>query len=169
MQQPRIGEKPELKVVGYEAAFIHALSPEATNLQVIGLLWDRFIGRAARIPNRIGDAMFGVIYGRPETERTHPHELQYIAAVPVSATDEVPEGMVAWIVPAGTFAVFIHRGPIRTIGETVSAIYRDWLPQSAYQHAETADIELYDHRFCPDGADSEMEYWISVTPKAPPA
>ena len=169
MQQPRIVEKPELKVIGYEAAFIHCLSPEATNFQVIGPLWDRLIGQAAHIPNRIGDAMFGVIYGRPETERTHPHELQYIAAVPVNSTAEIPEGMVSWTVPAGTYAVCTHRGPIRTIGETVSVIYRGWLPQSAYQHAETADVELYDDRFCYAGADSEMEIWIPVTPKTPPA
>ncbi|MBC8117872.1 MAG: AraC family transcriptional regulator [Candidatus Saccharimonas sp.] len=169
MQQPRIVEKPELKVIGYEAAFLHCLSPEATNFQVIGPLWDKLIRQAAHIPNKIGDEMFGIIYGRPETERTHPHELQYIAAVPVSSTAEVSEGMVSWTVSAGTFAVFTHRGPIRNIGETVSEIYRGWLPQSAYQNTEIADVELYDHRFCPDGADSEMEYWISVTPKASPA
>ena len=169
MQPPRIVEKPELKVIGYEAAFLHCRSPEATNLQVIGALWDKFIGRADRISNRTGDAMYGVIYGRPEAERAHPHELQYIAAVPVSSTAEVPEGMVSWTVPAGIFAVFTHRGPIRTIGETVSAIYRGWLPQCVYQHAETADVELYDDRFCCDGADSEMEIWIPVTPKASPA
>ncbi len=169
MPQPLIVEKAELKVVGCEAAFKHCLSPEATNLQVIGALWDTFIGRADRIPNRIGDAMFGVIHTRPETERTHPHELQYVAAVSVSSTAEVPAGMVSWTVPAGTFAVFTHRGPIGTIGDTVSMIYREWLPQSAYQHAGTADVELYDHRFCCDGADSEMEIWIPVTPKAPTA
>ncbi|MEK6260003.1 MAG: GyrI-like domain-containing protein [Planctomycetota bacterium] len=169
MQPTCIVEKPELKVIGYEASFIHALSPEATNIQVIGPLWDKLTRQSAHIPNKIGDAMFGIIYGRPETERTHPHELQYIAAVPVSSTAEVPEGMVSWTVPAGTFAVFTHRGPIRNIAGTVSEIYRVWLPQSDYQLTEIADVELYDHRFCPDGADSEMEYWISVTPKASPA
>lgn len=168
MQQPRIVEKPELNVIGYETAFLHCLSPETTSVQVIGPLWDKLIGRADRIPNKIGDEMFGIIYGRPETERAHPHELQYIAAVPVSSTDEVPEGMVAWTVPASTFAVFTHRGPIGAIGETVASIYREWLPQSAYQHAGTADVELYDDRFCCDGADSEMEIWIPVTPKASP-
>ena len=169
MPQPLIVEKAELKVIGCEAAFLHALSPEATNLQVIGPLWDKLIGRADRIPSRIGGEMFGIIHGRPETERTHPDEMQYIAAVQVGSTGEVPGGMVSWTVPAGTFAVWTHRGPIGTIGETVSSISREWLPQSAYQHAGTADVELYDHRFCCDGADSEMEIWIPVTPQVSPA
>src|SRR5437762_2496874 len=113
MQQPLIVEKPELKVVGYEAAFLHCLSAEATNLQVIGPLWDKLIGRADRIPKRIGGEMFGIIHARPAAERSHPDELQYIAAVRVSSTDDVPEEMVSWTVAAGTFAVWTHRGPIR--------------------------------------------------------
>ena len=165
MLQPQIVEKPALQVVGLEAAFIHALSPEATNFQVIRPLWDKFIHRAREIPNRIGEERFGIIYGRPENERAHPDELQYITAVRVSKADEIPTGMVERTVPAGAFAVFTHRGPIQMIGDTVLEIYRVWLPQSAYRHAEIADVELYDLRFHCDRADSEMEYWISVAPK----
>jgi AraC family transcriptional regulator len=109
--------------------------------------------------------MFGIVYDRPEKERSHPHEMQYIAAVRVSKVDEIPTGMVERTVPAGTFAVFTHRGPIQKIGTSVGEIYRDWLPQSAFRHAGIADIELYDYRFHGDREDSEMEIWISVTPK----
>jgi AraC family transcriptional regulator len=165
MLQPQIVHKPALTIVGLETAFIHILSPQATNVEVIGPLWDRFLRRANEISHRVGQNMYGVIYARPETERSHPDELQYIAAVPVSSTAEVPAGMVSYTVPASLFAVFTHRGPIRTIRDTVREIYRVWLPQSEYVHTEVADVELYDHRFCVDGAESEMEYWISVTPK----
>jgi predicted transcriptional regulator YdeE len=56
---------------------------------------------------------------------------------------------------------FLHRAkdvPNRT-GNAI------WLPQSAWQHAEIADVELYDERFDCSSDQSEMEYWISVTPK----
>ena len=39
------------------------------------------------------------------------------------------------------------------------------LPQSGYDQADVPDVELYDHRFQCEGDDSEMEYWIGVTPK----
>ncbi len=162
MLQIQIIEKPELKVIGLEAAFIHALSPDATNFQVIGPLWEEFIPRANQIQNRTGDGMVGVIDGRPTAERSHPDELQYLAAVPVTSLAEIPEGMVARTIPEGTFAVFTHRGPITSIGNTVLEIYRVWLPQSDFQHAEIADVEIYDHRFHGDRDDSVMEYWISV-------
>ena len=166
MLEPQIVQKPALIVVGLEASFIHALSPQTNNFKVIPPLWDKFTHRAGEVSNRLGKAMYGIIYGRPETERSHPHELQYIAAVAVSRADKIPEGMVSWTIPAGTFAVFLHRGPIQNIGDTCYEIYRVWLPQSPWQHSEIADVEVYDERFDCESEKSEMEYWISVTPKS---
>jgi AraC family transcriptional regulator len=162
---PQIVNKPELLVIGLEAPFVSVLSPDANNFQVIGRLWEQFSQRAGEVPNRIGREMFGVCFDRPATERTHPHEMQYLAGVRVGSVADLPAGMVAHTVPAGAFAVFTHRGPISEFGDTVAAAYRDWLPQSGFQHAGTADVELYDHRFCVDGEDSEMEYWVPVVPK----
>jgi AraC family transcriptional regulator len=68
------------------------------------------------------------------------------------------------VLPGGLFAVFVHRGPIHRIAETVGAIYREWLPGSGYEHAGVADVEVYDERFSCDSEDSEMEYWISIRP-----
>ena len=165
MQQPIIAEKPPLTIVGQERSFIHSQSPDANNLRVIGGLWREFLERDQKIPHRVGDAMYGVMYERPPGERKHPHEMQYIAGVAVSSGDAIPAGLVARTIPATTFAVFLHRGPINQIATTVSEIYRQWLPASPYKHSGVADIELYDKRFCADSAHSEMEYWISIAPK----
>jgi AraC family transcriptional regulator len=165
MLEPPIAEKPEMTFVGLEASFNHGLSKDSTAAQVIGPLWDQFCGLSNEVPHRIGSAMYGIIYGRPESERKHPDELQYIAAVQVSSADKRPEGMVVRTIPAATYAVFLHRGPIEGIAATVREIYRVWLPQSPYKHADIADIELYDSRFQCEGPDSEMEYWISIEPK----
>jgi AraC family transcriptional regulator len=165
MLEPQIVEKPALTVVGLETPFIHALSPDTNNYKVIGPLWDQFCQRAKEVPHRVGNAKYGIIYSRPESERTHPDELQYIAAVAVSSTDVIPAGMTSRIIPAGTFAVFLHRGPITTIADTCREIYRVWLPQSQWQHADIADVELYDERFDCESEKSEMEYWISVRAK----
>lgn len=165
MQSPQIVEKPPLTVIGLRASFIHALSPDTNNLQVIGPLWERFLHRQSEVPNRIGRATFGIIYARPEAERRHVHELAYIAAAAVSSDGEVPPGMVAYVVPAGRFAVFVHRGPIAKIAETCREIYRQWLPQSDWEHAGMADVELYDERFDCASDRSEMEYWIPLHPK----
>jgi AraC family transcriptional regulator len=165
MLTPQIVDKPALTVVGLETPFLHALSPQTTNMQVIGPLWDRFMHRAKEVSGRRGDAMYGIVYGRPEAERSHADELQYIAGVAVDSAATVPAGMVIYTVPAGKFAVFFHRGPITNIAETCREIYRVWLPQSPWQHAGTADVELYDERFDCESEASEMEYWVPVVPK----
>lgn len=169
MDEPRILHKPALTFVGLETSFIHIRSPEANGFQVIGPLWERFLPRSSEIADRSGDALYGVIYGRAEAERSHPHELQYIAAALVNDASiirakELPPDMVSYQVPPATYAAFLHRGEITKLGETVNHIYDGWLPASAYQHAGVADIELYDDRFC-EGLSSEMEYWISIAPK----
>ena len=88
----KAGEDHSLANNTEKEAFSHALSPDANNLQVIGSLWCIFLDRADVVPNRIGDAMFGIIFGRPEHERAHPQELHDIAAVPVNSTAEIPDG-----------------------------------------------------------------------------
>lgn len=167
MLAPQLLQKPALTFVGMETPFISGLSKDTNASKVIPPLWDeQFIRRVNEIPNRVGTAAYGVMYVKPKAHRSHPEELQYIAAVTVSSADRLPEGMVSRIVPATTFAVFLHRGPIRTIVDTCYQIYRVWLPQSAYEHSGIADIEVYDHRFDANSETSEMEYWISVKPKA---
>jgi AraC family transcriptional regulator len=165
MLTPQIMEKCALTVVGLEAAFLHALSPTSTNMTVIPPLWDKIAHRAGEVQGRSGAAMYGIIYGKPKAVRSHPDELQYVAAVAVDSQRAIPEGMVRHTVPAGTFAVFLHRGPITNIAQTCREIYRLWLPQSPWQHAGIADVELYDHRFTCDSEASEMEYWVSVRPR----
>lgn len=166
MLEPQLLQKPALTFVGMETPFISGLSKDTNASRLIPPLWDeKLIPRMNEIPNRVGAAAYGVMYVKPKAQRSHPEELQYIAAVTVSSADKLPEGMVSRIVPATTYAVVLHRGPIRTIVDTCYQIYRVWLPQSAYEHSGIADIEVYDHRFKGNADDSELEYWISVKPK----
>ena len=162
MIDPHVVEKPAFTIVGCEATFISALSPDANNLEVIGGLWESFVHRAKEVPHRADQAMYGLIYSRNESQRSHPDEFQYIAGVQVDQVGELPAGMVARTIPASKYVVVIHRGPIARIGETMSLLYQTWLPDSPYRHSGLADIEKYDERFHPDAEESEMEYWISV-------
>jgi predicted transcriptional regulator YdeE len=49
-----------------------------------------------------------------------------------------------------------------TIGETYDMIYKEWLPQSDYEHAYTSEYELYPPTFNPDDPDSQFEIYIPV-------
>ena len=165
MIEPVIVEKQPFRVVGMQRPFIHVLSPDTNAGQEIGGLWADFGKCMKSLPGRVGEISYGVILGEDEERRVHPDELQYIAAVEVEADAAPPEGMICWTVPGGTFASVLHRGPIEKIGETCHAIYREWLPQSSWEHSGLVDVEVYDDRFC-DGDRSVMEYRVSVKPRS---
>ena len=162
---PTIEETGGMTLVGLHTPFIHALSKDANAMQTIGPLWERLLQRRAEISAAPDAAMYGVITGPPESERTHPDELHYLAGIEVVPRVGVPEGMAIRRVPLATYARFRHRGPIDRLPQTLGQIFGEWLKTSAWRHSGQADVEVYDERFDPAGEDSVMEYWISIEPR----
>ncbi len=160
--EPMIVEKPALQIVGLETSFIHALSSDYNATEVITPLWHDILQRRDEIHNPIDDAMYALLYARPENERSHPDKRQYIAGRLVDSVKNIPNGMTTYQIPPTRFAIFDHRGPISQIAETCKKIYCQWLPSSPYEHAGVADIEHYDHRFDGETKDSVMGYWVSI-------
>lgn len=65
----------------------------------------------------------------------------YIA---VASERPVPEGMDAYTVPAGTWAVFPCVGPVPAAMQALQRrIISEWLPGSGYEYATAPDIEVY--------------------------
>ena len=165
MIEPEIVEKDAFTVVGMETHFISALSSDTNNLHVIPPLWDRFVDRIEEIGNRSDEACYGLIITRPERERSHPDELLYVAGTAVRGVASIAEGMVSHTVPASTFAVITHRGPIADLPETIRCAMEVWLPGSGYRW-NLLEVERYDHRFSIESPEeSEMEIWIGVVPE----
>lgn len=162
MNEPEIIQRDAFALVGVEAPFIGALSPDASNFQVIPALWDKFINRVGEIEGRSDEAAYGLVITRPEQERSHPDELLYVAGTVVSEVSSVPEGMVRHEVPAATYAVFTHRGPIANLPETIRFAMEVWLPNSGYRW-NLIEVERYDHRFSIESPqESEMETWLGI-------
>lgn len=68
-----------------------------------------------------------------------------------------PEGMDAYTVPSGTWAVFPCNGPMPETMQTLQKrIVSEWLPNSGYEYAAAPDIEVY-------GADNyHNEVWLPI-------
>jgi len=71
------------------------------------------------------------------------------------------------VLPAGQYAVFTLKGEQMT-GNWGEAIYKEWLPSSAYEEAYSCTIERYDEdRFKGWGdPESEVEIWVPIKAKA---
>ena len=165
MIEPEIVEKDAFTVVGMETHFISALSSDTNNFELVPALWHRFINRLDEVESRTDEACYGLIITRPERERSHPDELLYVAGTAVRGVASIAEGMVSHTVPASTFAVITHRGPIADLPETIRCAMEEWLPGSGYRW-NLLEVERYDHRFSIESPEeSEMEIWIGVVPE----
>ena len=165
MIEPEIVQKEAFTVVGMETSFIGALSPDANNFELVPALWHRFINRLDEVESRTDEACYGLIITRPERERSHPDELLYVAGTAVRGVASLPEGMVRHEVPASTFAVITHHGPIADLPETIHCAMEESLLGSGYRW-NLLEVEWYDHRFSIESPEeSEMEIWIGVVPE----
>ena len=99
-------------------------------------------------------------YGISANMDTETGEFDYIAGFEVSRTEHVPEGMVAFKVPGGRYAVFTTTLP--QIGETFRNAYNTWLPQAGHQPTGGPEFELYDERFNPQDPNSQFDLYIPI-------
>ncbi|HZG78020.1 MAG TPA: GyrI-like domain-containing protein [Paenibacillus sp.] len=131
---------------------------QADGSMEFGRLWDVLIPMEGRIPHRSeNNVSYGLCYDF-DGER-----FSYMAAVRVDSFEEVPEGLEAKLVPAQTYAVFTHRGPIAGLQDTYERIHETWLAANGLRLAEGIDFERYDERFRgPMNDDSELDLYIPI-------
>ena len=152
--EPTIVNKPAFTVVGMR---YHGKNEN----NEIPQLWGEFNPRTNEIKNmRNPQICYGVC-----DETVGEDGFTYIAGVEVDATDDLPENMISWDVPGGTFAVFPCT--LKTIHETYEHAFGTWLPQSDYEHVKAPDYELYNEESSPeDGPDMKLYIYIPVRSKA---
>lgn len=87
---------------------------------------------------------------------------EYMAGREVQRFDKLPPEIGRMRVPAQKYAVFKHEGNVREIGLTWQSIWRDWLPESGYEDAETPPLEVFGRSFNPDTGEGGLEIWFPV-------
>jgi predicted transcriptional regulator YdeE len=165
--EPQLIDLPRLTLVGYSARFIGAMAPDANNLQVIPPLWHRLMANRSQAGTPLDRFSYGACRPLSSAQQSRPDELEYLAGVSVRADAAVPSGYSRWDIPASTYALFVHRGPLgQSLTDTINHAHTAWLPRSKYIHADSRiELERYDERFMPDHPESVMEYLIAVKRK----
>lgn len=154
--KPRLVEKPAFHVVGLSGRF----TPETT--KDIPRLWGRFAPVMATVPGRTRmDTSYGMCLDDEKGERGAP-ALEYTACVEVKSLAAVPKGMVGFTVPAGTYAVFTHTGPISEIGKTWDAIHHEWLRAAGLEKGAGPDYEAYDPRWDARTGTGPVDIYVPV-------
>lgn len=83
-------------------------------------------------------------------------------AVEVAQHTDIPEGMEAYTLTGGLYAVFIHQGPASTFPATLQYIFETWLPQSDYELDHREHFEVLGPSYNPKDPTAEEEVWIPI-------
>lgn len=117
--------------------------------------WGKFYNDniIAKIPNKTSNEVIA-LYCDYEGDYTQPYSL--IIGCPVNSIDEIPEGMVAKIIPAGSYAEF------RAVGKHPDSLIGTWgtIWQTDLPRTYTGDYEVYGDKFL--GSPQEVEVYIAT-------
>lgn len=154
---PRIEILPEKKLIGTHLSM--SLADNKT-----GELWRSFMPRRKEINNATGHDLYSIqVYNDSYFKHFNLHHtFVKWAAIEVNDFDIIPEGLEAFTLPGGMYAVFTHKGPASTGAATFQYIFNAWLPGSGYVLDERPHFELLGATYKNDDPDSEEEFWIPV-------
>jgi predicted transcriptional regulator YdeE len=149
----KVIQKTSLNIVGIECRTSNATEDGP---QDIPQLWGRFYDEDIinKIPNKASHEVIA-LYCDYEGDYTQPYSL--VIGCPVTSLDNIPEGMVAKIIPAGSYAIF------RAIGEYPSKLIETWgnIWQTELKRTYTGDYEFYGEKFS-SGSPQEVDVYIAI-------
>ncbi len=88
-----------------------------------------------------GAEMLAIYHDDPET--TPESELRSDAAVSVSATAKIPNGLGESMLPGGRYARASYRGPYSGLGDAWARFMGEWFPTSGYRVGDGVSYERY--------------------------
>lgn len=157
---PKIVELPAIRVAG--------LRGETTlRDNRLPALWARALELAPQIPHRVpGGRGFGICEAcRDNTLYTMDDNVLFteVAGLEVSSFSGLGEPFAAKILPEGRYAVFTHRGTLRSLPQTFAYIWGTWFLTTKEELDGREDFELYDERFLGyDDPHSEMDLYLPL-------
>lgn len=157
--EPRIIHKDEFKVIGMKYVGKNQFGE-------ISQLWMDFNPRISEIHNLSPDPDFGdVAFGLCScVQGAEPGVFEYLACLPVSSIEEVPEGMVGKVVPEQAYVMVEAKG-IKEIGSAYEFILKKWFPSSGYSAGDGPDFELYPEDFDIQNPESPVLIFFPVKKK----
>ncbi|QNF34751.1 GyrI-like domain-containing protein [Adhaeribacter swui] len=127
-------------------------------------LWRSFMPLRGQIKNKANANLYSVEEYDPGFFAAFNPKKAFIkwAAQEVVSLLDVPSGLETLIIPAGLYAVFLHRGSASTGAETYAFIFNHWLPASGYQLDQRPHLAIMGEKYKNEDPNSEEEIWIPV-------
>lgn len=130
-----------------------------------GELWRSFMPRRREIQDTVTGDLFSLQnYLQPADLNNPNQEFEKWAAVEVTNSQPLPDGMDVFVIPAGQYAVFHYKGSSMDTS-IFRFIFGEWLPASNYVLDARPHFEVLGDKYKNNDPDSEEDIWIPVKPK----
>jgi AraC family transcriptional regulator len=146
----------EMIVTGLEKRYKFGDNPLELNK-----LWQEFNNRYEEIdPDSKCSTAYGICKGFFDGSLPESH-FDYIAGIEYHG-ETIPDEMTTCIIPAATYLVYTHDGPLSSLKETVQFIWGVSLPKLKETPCFPLYFELYDERFNVQTLSGQIEIWIPI-------
>jgi AraC family transcriptional regulator len=157
MIEPKLTTIPVKKIVGVWAkmSLLNNRTP---------FIWKTFMSRRSEVSNAAGTTLinlrnYPLSYDFNKVDLSA--EFDKWAGIEVSDHDHVPEGMSAFTIPPGLYAVFHYKGSSGDEG-IYRYIYGEWLPKSGYEIDSRPHFEMLGEKYKNNDPASEEDLWIPL-------
>lgn len=122
-------------------------------------VWEDFV---PRLP--LPDQVDGRTYDASCQTDMAGQRFEYMCAAEVGTFDNLPGDLGRMRVPEAYYAVFTHKGPTRTIRDTIQGGHAWLVSNGEWKDAGTPDFERYGPYFDPATGMGDTEIWFPVVP-----
>ncbi len=141
-RQPIIQTTPGQVIIGIETSIPSPFNTDVAYCDTLWPSWMKLLEREHEINDQLPEAFYGITVS-PSGNFTED-ELNFIAGVPASSSEKIPEAMVAHVFPEQQVAMFkVETIDKETVLRTIDYIYGYWLPNSPYTRGSGSDYELF--------------------------
>ncbi|MCC1484642.1 GyrI-like domain-containing protein [Winogradskyella immobilis] len=149
---PRIIQLPEKKLIGMKSKMHHG------QFGNIVALWKRFMPNRITIKNTVNNEFIAL--QEYSDFKNFDASFNIWASVEVSDIELIPEGMHAFAIPEGTYAVFLQKG--MDAGATYQGIMTEWLPSSGYAIDDRPHFQVMGDKYKNGSEDSEEDFYVPI-------
>jgi AraC family transcriptional regulator len=128
-------------------------------------IWQQLMPRLKEVKNAVSADLFSlqVYNGESYDDFTPTTEFTKYALIEVKNYDFVPEGFEEFEIPAGEYAVFVHKGTSADFYKTSQFIYGEWIPKSNYKLDERPHFAVMGDKYLGhENPETEEEVWVPI-------
>ncbi len=142
-----------------EAMLVFGISRHYTFQTMAGIpsQWQEFVPHLGHIQAQSVRNSYGVIYNGDDG-----NNFDYLSGVEVREFPSTPKEFTRLRIPPQTYAVFLHKEHISSIGATCGAIFNQGLPESGHKAADGPWFEQYSEEFDGRTGLGGLEIWVPI-------